>query len=65
RSMPEHAETSGWNILPPDTLPPAKRLAHVRRCSDFAAALLDRFPSTVTATIGTSHLPSRAMTLSS
>ena len=42
--MPEHTETSGWNILPPDTLPPAKRLAHVRRCSDFAAALLDRFP---------------------
>ncbi len=36
---------SGWNILPPVTITAADRLAHVRNCSDFAAGLLDRYPS--------------------
>jgi glutamate-ammonia-ligase adenylyltransferase len=35
---------SGWNILPPVTIAPSDRLAHVRFCSDFAAGLLDRNP---------------------
>lgn len=35
----------GWNILPPVTIPEDERLDHVRRCSDFAANLLDRFPA--------------------
>ena len=40
--MPPHA---GWNILPPETIAPKKRMAHVRECSDFAAGVLDRFPA--------------------
>jgi len=36
---------SGWNILPPVTIPAGERLEHVRYCSDFAAGLLDRFPA--------------------
>ena len=43
--MPATTQISGWTILPPETLPPAKRLAHVRQCSDVAAGLLDRFPA--------------------
>jgi glutamate-ammonia-ligase adenylyltransferase len=35
---------SGWNILPPATVEPDARLAHVRACSEFAAHLLDRHP---------------------
>ena len=42
--MPDDAVPTGWNILPPATVPVAERLAHVRACSDFAAGLLDRFP---------------------
>jgi glutamate-ammonia-ligase adenylyltransferase len=34
-----------WNILPATTVPPKKRLQHVRYCSDFAAGLLDRYPA--------------------
>jgi glutamate-ammonia-ligase adenylyltransferase len=41
-SRPPYA--SGWNILPPVTIPPQRRLEHVRACSDFAAGLLDRYP---------------------
>ncbi|MDH3923651.1 MAG: bifunctional [glutamate--ammonia ligase]-adenylyl-L-tyrosine phosphorylase/[glutamate--ammonia-ligase] adenylyltransferase [Xanthomonadales bacterium] len=41
-NSPEH---SGWNILPPVTIAAKDRLQHVRRCSDFAAGLLDRFPA--------------------
>ncbi len=37
--------SSGWNILPPVTIPAEKRLEHVRFCSDFAAGLLDRYPA--------------------
>lgn len=36
---------SGWNILPPVTIPAENRLEHVRYCSDFAASLLDRYPT--------------------
>lgn len=36
---------SGWNILPPKTIPTEERLEHVRYCSDFAAGLLDRYPT--------------------
>jgi len=36
---------SGWNILPPVTIPAEERLQHVRICSDFAASLLDRYPA--------------------
>ena len=36
---------SGWNILPPVTIPAENRLEHVRYCSDFAAGLLDRYPA--------------------
>jgi glutamate-ammonia-ligase adenylyltransferase len=42
--MPALNEKSGWNILPPVTIAPGKRLQHVRYCSDFAASLLDRYP---------------------
>ena len=42
--MPPTQVQSGWNILPPVTIPAADRLDHVRNCSDFAAGLLDRFP---------------------
>lgn len=31
--------------MPPATIPPADRLEHVRRCSDFADGLLNRFPA--------------------
>ena len=41
---PTNAST-GWNILPPETIAPKNRLQHVRDCSDFAAGLLDRFPA--------------------
>ena len=43
--MPRTRKKSGWNILPPVTVPPEERLGHIRYCSDFAAALLDRFPA--------------------
>ena len=43
--MSNSRKKSGWNILPPVTIPTADRLAHVRHCSDFAASLLDRYPS--------------------
>jgi glutamate-ammonia-ligase adenylyltransferase len=43
--MPCPVENSGWNILPPVTIPEKDRLQHVRYCSDFAAGLLDRFPA--------------------
>ena len=43
--MPPTIDTSGWNILPPETIDAGKRLQHVRVCSDFAAGLLDRFPA--------------------
>ncbi len=36
---------SGWNILPPVTIPAEARIDHVRYCSDFATALLDRYPA--------------------
>ncbi len=39
------SEQSGWNILPPVTIPEKSRLKHVRQCSDFASGLLDRFPA--------------------
>jgi glutamate-ammonia-ligase adenylyltransferase len=42
--MPDAQVHSGWNILPPVTIPLEDRLEHVRSCSDFAAGLLDRFP---------------------
>ena len=42
--MPHTQAQSGWEILPPVTVPAADRLDHVRNCSDFAAGLLDRFP---------------------
>ena len=42
--MPDTQAHSGWNILPPVTVPAEDRLDHVRTCSDFAAGLLDRFP---------------------
>ena len=42
--MPAPERKSGWNILPPVTIPPAERLAFVRGCSEFAAGLLDRHP---------------------
>jgi glutamate-ammonia-ligase adenylyltransferase len=42
--MPDTQAHSGWNILPPVTIPAEQRLEHVRTCSDFAAGLLDRFP---------------------
>ena len=35
---------SGWNILPPLTVPPHQRSEHVRYCSDFAANLLEQHP---------------------
>jgi len=38
------SEPTHWNILPPQTIEEDRRLDHVRRCSDFAAALLDRHP---------------------
>lgn len=43
--MPTPKQTSGWNILPPETIATEKRLQHVRECSDFATGLLDRFPA--------------------
>jgi glutamate-ammonia-ligase adenylyltransferase len=43
--MSSPTEQSGWNILPPVTIPGKARLEHVRQCSDFAAGLLDRFPA--------------------
>ena len=42
--MAKPKRKSGWNILPPVTIPPKDQLAHVRYCSDFAANLLDRYP---------------------
>jgi glutamate-ammonia-ligase adenylyltransferase len=42
--MSDTQAKSGWNILPPVTVPAEDRLDHVRSCSDFAAGLLDRFP---------------------
>jgi len=43
--MSKSKRKSGWNILPPVTIPSGDRLAHVRTCSDFAANLLDRYPA--------------------
>ncbi|MBT8047689.1 MAG: bifunctional [glutamate--ammonia ligase]-adenylyl-L-tyrosine phosphorylase/[glutamate--ammonia-ligase] adenylyltransferase [Xanthomonadales bacterium] len=43
--MPSSRKKSGWNILPPVTVPVAERLDHVRFCSEFAAGLLGRFPA--------------------
>jgi len=43
--MPRTNRKSGWNILPPVTIPAEDRLEHVRYCSDFAAGMLDRFPA--------------------
>ena len=42
--MASPIDTSGWHILPPETIAPDDRMRHVRACSDFAAGLLDRFP---------------------
>lgn len=42
--MSKPKEQSGWNILPPATVSPGKRMQHVRNCSEFAAGLLDRYP---------------------
>lgn len=42
--MSKPKRKSGWNILPPVTIPPKDQLDHVRYCSDFAASLLDRYP---------------------
>ena len=43
--MPGAQNPSGWNILPYSAVPEKKRLKHVRKCSYFAAGLLDRFPA--------------------
>jgi glutamate-ammonia-ligase adenylyltransferase len=43
--MPGVQKSSGWNILPYSAVPEKKRLKHVRKCSYFAAGLLDRFPA--------------------
>jgi glutamate-ammonia-ligase adenylyltransferase len=43
--MSKSRKKSGWNILPPITIPAEDRMAHVRYCSDFAAGLLDRYPA--------------------
>jgi glutamate-ammonia-ligase adenylyltransferase len=43
--MSRSRKKSGWNILPPVTIPAENRLEHVRYCSDFAAGLLDRYPA--------------------
>jgi glutamate-ammonia-ligase adenylyltransferase len=43
--MPPTSNKASWNILPPVTIPAGQRLEHVRACSDFAAALLDRYPA--------------------
>jgi glutamate-ammonia-ligase adenylyltransferase len=43
--MPATAAATGWDCLPPLTIPPQERVAHVRACSDFAAGLLDRYPA--------------------
>jgi glutamate-ammonia-ligase adenylyltransferase len=42
--MPATNRKTGWNILPPVTIPPEDRERHVRRCSDFASGLLDLHP---------------------
>lgn len=43
--MPRTNKKTPWNILPPKTVDEANRLEHVRLCSDFAAAQLDRYPN--------------------
>ena len=43
--MPGAQKSSGWNILPYSAVPEKKRLKHVRKCSYFAAGLLNRFPA--------------------
>ena len=43
--MSSSRKKTGWNILPPVTIPAEERLEHVRYCSDFAAGLLDRYPA--------------------
>ena len=43
--MAKRSDPSGWNTLPPGPVESGNRLSHVRRCSDFAAGLLDRFPA--------------------
>ncbi|MDT8320116.1 MAG: bifunctional [glutamate--ammonia ligase]-adenylyl-L-tyrosine phosphorylase/[glutamate--ammonia-ligase] adenylyltransferase [Xanthomonadales bacterium] len=42
--MAASPDPSGWNILPPATVPAEKRLEHLRHCSDFASDLLARHP---------------------
>ena len=42
--MAADPDPSGWNILPPETVPSEKRLEHVRYCSEFARDLLTRHP---------------------
>jgi len=42
--MPPQNPPARWNILPPVTIPTEQRLAHVHRCSEFAAGLLERYP---------------------
>ena len=43
--MSSSRKKTGWNILPPVTIPAEERLEHVQYCSDFAAGLLDRYPA--------------------
>jgi glutamate-ammonia-ligase adenylyltransferase len=43
--MSRSRKKSGWNILPPVTIPAENRLEHILYCSDFAAGLLDRYPA--------------------
>lgn len=42
--MAASPDPSGWNILPPATVPTEKRLEHLRYCSEFASDLLARHP---------------------
>jgi glutamate-ammonia-ligase adenylyltransferase len=43
--MSKSRNKSGWNILPPVSIPAGDRMDQVRYCSDFAAGLLDRYPA--------------------
>lgn len=43
--MPTSEAQIAWNILPPVTVPAPERMDHVRASSDFAAGVLDRYPS--------------------
>ena len=44
RCMAADPDPSGWNILPPETVPSGQRLEHLRYCSEFAGNLLTRHP---------------------